>query len=67
MYQEPTPTDMSRKWATTVTSRVLIQSSARDNIRSMLPGLRRLLQWSKAFFSDKNNFCISFGNQGPGF
>ncbi len=42
----------------------------RDNVRSILPGLRRknnwtVAQWSKVLFSDEITFCISFGNQGP--
>ncbi len=38
----------------------------RDNVRSILPGLRRkITQWSKVLFSDESKFCISFGNQGP--
>ncbi len=39
---------------------------ARDNVRSVLPGLwRKRTQWSKVLFSDESKFCISFGNQGP--
>ncbi len=38
----------------------------RDNVRNVLPGLwRKITQWSKVLFSDKSQFCISFGNQGP--
>ncbi len=43
----------------------------RNNIRSILPGLRRkstvdwlLLSGPKSLFSDKGKFCISLGNQG---
>ncbi len=41
----------------------------KNNIRSILPGLRRkknwtVAQWSEVLFSDKSKFCISFGNQG---
>ncbi len=42
----------------------------RDNIRSILPGLRRkitglLLSGLKSFFQISSQFCISFGNRGP--
>ncbi len=41
----------------------------RNNVSSILPGLRRkknwtIAQWSKDLFSDKSKFCISFGNRG---
>ncbi len=49
---------------------LLSHSWTTDNVRDVLPGLRRrrtgtVAQWSKVLFSDESKFCISFGNQGP--
>ncbi len=63
VHQESPRSDIFRKRAT----KPLLK---RNNVRSILPGLRRkrnwtVDQWSKVLFSDKSKFCISFGNQGP--
>ncbi len=69
-HQEPPHTDVSRNLATVVVFLLLSHSWTTDNVRGVLPGLRRrrnwtVAQWSKVLFSDESKFCISFGNQGP--
>ncbi len=60
-------TDVSRNLATVVVFLLLSHSWTTDNVRGVLPGLRRSRTglWSKVLFSDESKFCISFGNQGP--
>ncbi len=66
-HQEPPHTDVSRNLATVVVFLLLSHSWTTDNVRGVLPGLRRrrtgLLP--RVLFSDESKFCISFGNQGP--
>ncbi len=69
-HQEPPHTDVSRNLATVVVFLLLSHSWTTDNVRGVLPGLRRrrtglLPSGPKSSFSDENKFCISFGNQGP--
>ncbi len=66
----PPHTDVSRNLATVVVFLLLSHSWTTDNVRGILPGLRRrrtglLPSGPKSSFSDENKFCISFGNQGP--
>ncbi len=70
-HQEPPHTDVSRNLATVDVVLLLSHSWTTDNVRCVLPGLRRrrtgLLPSgpNKVLFSDESKFCTSFGNQGP--
>ncbi len=69
-HQEPPHTDVSRNLDTVVVFLLLSHFWTTDNVRGVLPGLRRrktwtVAQWSNVLFSDESKFCISFGNQGP--
>ncbi len=68
-HQEPPHTDVSRNLATVVVFLLLSHSWTTDNVRGVLPGLRRrrtglLLSGPKSSFQMRAS-CISFGNQGP--
>ncbi len=68
--QEPPHTDVSRNLATVVIFLLLSHSWTTDNVRGVLPGLRRrrtglLPSGPKSSFQMRASFCISFGNQGP--
>ncbi len=68
-HQEPPHTDVSRNLATVVVFLLLSHSWTTDNVRGVLPGLRRrrtgLLPSGPKSSLDESKFCISFGNQGP--
>ncbi len=68
-HQEQPHTDVSRNLATVVVFLLLSHSWTTDNVRGVLPGLRRrrtelLPSGPKSSFRWEQ-VCISFGNQGP--
>ncbi len=69
-HQEPPHTDVSRNLATVVVFLLLSHSWTTDNVRCVLPGLRRrrtglLPSGPKSSFQMRASFFIPFGNQGP--
>ncbi len=64
-HQEPPHTDVSRNLATVVVFLLLSHSWTTDNVRGVLPGLRRRRTGLLPSGPNESKFCISFGNQGP--